>query len=287
MAAFAQSAPDPLVVRKAINDSCLATQGVKASVDKVEDLKIPAADRTISARYYRPKVTTPLPILVFIHGGGFVAGNLGTHDNACRFLCKQVPCLVVSIDYRLAPEHKFPAQSDDCYAATLWTAKNAARLGGDPNRIAVIGDSAGGMLAAALCQESRDRQGPEFLAQVLVNPVLDFSRIDAKGFEGSRLFRGYYLNDLKDEITRLASPLLAENLTGLPPALVLVAEKDIRRRQGEAYVAKLREAGVPANAYCQYGADHLGPMWAAASPIAQEPMDVAIGFLKSAFKPRQ
>lgn len=280
---LAQATPESLDLRKAINDSCLASKVAKLEVDKVEELEIPAKDRVISARVYRTTSTTPLPILVFIHGGGFVAGNLDTHDNVCRYLCSRISCVVLSIDYRLAPENKFPAQQNDCFEATNWATKNAVRFGGDPERVAVIGDSAGGMLAAALCHEAREQGGPELCAQVLVNPDLDFANIDGKRFESNRLFRDYYLADLKEKTTKNASPLLAENFADLPPALVLVAERDSRREQGEAYVEKLRAGGVPANAYCQYGVDHLGPIWATASPVAQEPMDVAVGFLKAAF----
>jgi acetyl esterase len=279
--------PDTLTVRKAINDSCQMTRGTKDAVGKVEGLEITDGGRTIPARLYRPTQTGTLPVLLFFHGGGFVAGNLDTHDNACRYLCQRTPCLALAVDYRLAPEHKFPAQPEDCFAAAAWAAKNAARLGGDPDRLAVVGDSGGGTLAAAVCQLARDRKGPRLRAQVLVNPALDLAGWDKKGLESSRLFRDFYLKEPKDGATAPASPLLADDFRGLPPAFVVVGEKDSLRAEGEAYVAKLRGAGVPANAYCQYGQSHLAHRWVAASPVAEEALDLPIGFLRAALRPSE
>src|SRR5206468_3736614 len=164
--------PDAKSVRKAINDSCAATEGSRDVVGNVEDLAVPAEGRRIPVRLYRPKGDGPFPLLVFLHGGGWVAGNLETHDNACRYLCNRTPCCVVAVDYRLAPEHKFPVPLEDCYEVTVWTAKNAAKLGGEAARLAVIGDSGGGNMAAAVCLMARERKGPALRYQVLVNPAL-------------------------------------------------------------------------------------------------------------------
>lgn len=280
---FAQP-PDPLTVRKAINNGCLTTPGTKDQVWAVEQIEIPFEDWKLTARRYRPSESASLPLLMFFHGGGFVAGNLDTHDNACRYLCKRTPCLVLAVDYRLAPEHKFPAQLEDCYTATAWAATNAASLGGDPNRLAVIGDSAGGTLAAAVCHMARDREWPTLRAAVLVNPVLDFVGWDREEFDRYRLFRDFYLTEPKEGADPWASPLRADNFQGLPPAFVVVGEMDPLRAEGEAYVAKLRAAGVPANAYCQFGQGHLGPNWAAAGAVAEEALDLPIEFLRAAFR---
>ena len=280
---FAQP-PDPLAVRKAIDNSCLTTPGTKDQVSAVEEIEIPVGDLKLPTRLYRPNESASLPLLLFFHGGGFVAGNLDTHDNACRYLCKRTPCLVLAVDYRLAPEHKFPAQPEDCYAATAWAANNAVRLGGDPDRLAVIGDSAGGALAAAVCLMSREREWPKLRGQVLVNPVLDFVGWDQEAFDAYRRFRDFYLNEPKEGAAPLASPLQADSFQGLPPAFVVVGEEDPLRAEGEAYVAKLRAAGVPANSYCQFGQGHLGPNWAAAAAVAEEALDLPIGFLRAAFK---
>lgn len=283
---FAQ-APDLQTVRRAINDSCITTQGTKDEVEEIDELEIPDGDRKIHARLYRPKGAGPLPVLMFFHGGGFMAGNLDTHDNACRYFCNRTPCFVLAVEYPLSPEYKFPAQSENCYAATAWVAKNATCLGGDPDRLAVVGDSAGGTLAAVVCQESRNRKGPNLRAQVLINPALDLANWDNAEFDEFRLFRDYYLKESKEGANPLASPLRAANFQGLPPTFVVVGERDPLRAEGEAYVAKLRDAGVPANSYCQFGQGHLGPNWAAAAPVAEEALDLPIGFLRALLRAPQ
>jgi acetyl esterase len=279
--AQAQS-PDAQTVRKGINDACMATAGTRDAVGNVEDLAVPAEGRRIPVRLYRPKGDGPFPLLVFLHGGGWVAGNLETHDNVCRYLCNRTPCCVVAVDYRLAPEHKFPAPLDDCFEATTWAAQNAAKLGGDPARVAVIGDSGGGTLAAAVCLLARDRKGPALRCQILVNPALDLARWETNF--PFRLFRDFYLKEAKDATNPLVSPLRAESFKGLPPAFVITGEKDVVREEGEEYVAKLRQAGVSANGYRQQGASHLGALWARAVPAAEEALDLPIGVLRAAFR---
>jgi acetyl esterase len=275
--------PDAQTVRKGINEACAATEGTRDGVGSVEDLAVPAEGRRIPVRLYRPKGDGPFPLLVFLHGGGWVAGNLETHDNACRYLCNRTPCCVLAVDYRLAPEHKFPAPLDDCYEATAWAAKNAVKLGGDPARVAVIGDSGGGNLAAAVCLLARDRKGPALRCQVLVNPAVDLTRWDKEG-SPFRLFRQFYLKEAKDAANPLASPLRAESLKGLPAAFVITGERDPLREEGEEYVDRLRQAGVSANGYRQRGASHLGPLWARAAPAAEEALDLPIGVLRGAFR---
>jgi acetyl esterase len=275
--------PDAKTVRKAINDACMKTEGLKDAVSNVEDLVVVAEGRNIPVRLYRPKGDGQFPLLVFFHGGGWVAGNLETHDNACRYLCNRTPCCVLAVDYRLCPEHKFPAPLDDCYEATTWAVKNVAKLGGYSPRVAVIGDSAGGNMAAAVCLMARDRKGPAIRCQILVNPALDFTRWDKKDFP-FRLFREFYLSDDKDATNPLASPLRAQDLRGLPPAFVITGEKDPLRDEGEDYVKKLRQAGVSANGYRMQGATHLGPLWTQAAPASLEALDLPIGVLRAAFR---
>jgi acetyl esterase len=277
--------PDYLTVRKAINDACMSTTGTRDSVEDVQSLHVVTGAEKIGARLYRPEWDGKLPVVVFIHGGGFVAGNLDTHDNACRYLCNRIPCLVVAVEYRLAPEHKYPTPLDDCYAATAWAAKNAASLGGDPDRLAVVGDSGGGTLAAAVCLKARDWKGPAIRCQVLVNPALDLSRWDEPDYpESYRWFREFYLKDGMKSTDPFVSPLLAESFKGLPPTFVVVGENDPLRAEGEAYVTKLRGEGVRANVYCHYGQGHLGPLWGAAALPAEEPLIMAISFLRVVFR---
>jgi acetyl esterase len=275
---FLAGQPEDLAVRrKRINDSCLTTKGARDDVANVDNQTVPAEGRQIPVRVYKPKGDGPFPLLVYMHGGGFFAGNLETHDNACRYLCNRTPCCIVAVDYRLASQHKFPAGLEDCYEATNWTAMNAAKLGGDSGKIAVIGDSAGGNLAAAVCLMARDRRIPTILCQVLVNPALDLNLVAARTIDD-------YLKESKDATNPYASPLLADNLKGLPPAFIVTGEIDPLRNDGEDYAAKLRQDGATVNVYRQQGMDHLGPRWAAAAPVAEEALDLSIGVLRAAFR---
>ena len=230
------------------------TQGEPKPVGAVQDCTIPGAAGEMPARIYRPHGTGPFPVLVYCHGGGWVIGNLDAYDATCRALTKAAGCLVVAMEYRLAPEHKFPAAPEDYYAATQWVAANATALGGDPRRIAVGGDSAGGNLAAVVAQMARDRGGPALCYQVLVYPVTDYNfgtpsyREHAEGYlltkEAMTWFWNHYLPSPAEGSHPMASPLRAARLNGLPAAFVLTAEFDPLRDEGEAYAARLREAGV-------------------------------------------
>lgn len=224
-------------------------------VDRVEDITIPGPAGAIAARLFANDDADPLPALVYFHGGGFVIGDLNSHDALCRMFANRTGAAVISVDYRLAPEHKYPAAADDCYAATKWVAENAASLGIDATRVAVGGDSAGGNLAAVVSQMARDKGGPRLIFQLLIYPVTDFNfnttsySDNAKGYfltqSMMRWFWGHYLANEADGAQPYASPLRATSLTGLPPAHVITAEFDPLRDEGNAYAARLREAGVP------------------------------------------
>ena len=199
--------------------------------------------------------TTGLPVCMWFHGGGWVIGSVATNDATCRALANAAGAIVVSVDYRLAPEHKFPIPFDDSYAATVWAAANAASLGGDPSRLAVAGASAGGNLAATISLRARDENGPHLVQQSLIYPVTDkdYSRPSyAENGAGYGLsyasmvyFWDCYLSSEADASNPYVAPMLAEDLSGLPPAFVLTCEYDPLRDEGEAYAARLREAGVP------------------------------------------
>ncbi len=240
---------------RAFIDTMRAFNGDVEEVAHVAGVTIPGPGGDIPARLYRPASQTPLPLVVYYHGGGWVIGSLDSHDGVCRTLANAAGCAVLAIDYRLAPEHKFPAAVDDCYAATAWAVANAAALGADPTRVAIGGDSAGGNLAAVVAQLARDRTGPRLRFQLLVYPATDVSydtpsyRDNATGYflerEDMRWFYDHYLRSDADRSDPRASPLRATDLRGLPPALVITAEFDPLRDEGEAYAAQLREAGVP------------------------------------------
>jgi acetyl esterase len=224
------------------------------AVAAVEDTEVSGATGALRARVYRPGAAGELPTIVFFHGGGFVLGDLDTHDNQCRALCRGAGAVVLSVEYRLAPEAPFPAAVEDCFAATRWAAEHVAELGGDAERIAVAGDSAGGNLAAVVAQIARDEGGPALAAQLLVYPGTDFTTeypSEAENGEGYFLtradmawFAGHYATGEDPENPRL-SPLRAASLSGLPPAVVATAEYDPLRDQGAAYADALEQAGVP------------------------------------------
>ena len=245
----------PEVLRKAFRE--LAGRDAEAvELASVEDRTISGPAGPIPVRIYAPEPgARPLPLLVYFHGGGFVLCDLDTHDPTCRALAKRAGCVVVSVDYRLAPEARFPAAPEDCFAAARWAAANAASLGADPRRVAVAGDSAGGNLAAVVSILARERGGPALVHQLLVYPVTDWDfetcsyRENAEGYlltrDMMRWFHGHYFAKPEEAADPLAAPLRAPDLRGLPPATVLTAEFDPLRDEGEAYAARLREAGVP------------------------------------------
>ena len=232
-----------------------AALGPPDEVAATAEHRVPVDGGEIGVRVYAPAGAGPHPALVFFHGGGWVIGDLYTHDGLCRSLTNATGCAVVSVDYRLAPEFKYPVAAEDSYAALRWVAANATRLGIDPRRLAVGGDSAGGNLATVVALMARDRGGPALVHQVLIYPVTNYDldtpsyRENATGYvltrEGMRWFWRHYLKSETQGKDAYASPLLAESLAGLPPALVLTAECDPLRDEGEAYAARLRDARVP------------------------------------------
>lgn len=227
-----------------------------AEVGTVETLSIPVGDAVIAARLYRPLgLDGALPGIVYIHGGGWVICSLDSHDNTCRNLSAGVGAVVVSIDYRMAPEHRFPVASNDSLAAVRFVAENAAALGIDPNRLIVGGDSAGGNLAAVTALRIRDEGGPKLAGQMLIYPVTDDIAAGfpsytefAEGYgltaEDMAWFWDHYVPDPAMRRHPHASPLRAESLAGLPPAVLLTAGCDVLRDEGEAYAGRLAAAGV-------------------------------------------
>ncbi|BBZ07159.1 lipase [Mycolicibacterium doricum] len=234
--------------------AAMLTAGI---VVEVTELTIPGPVGTIPARLYRP--TTPeahSPLLVFYHGGGFVIGDLDTHDDLCRLICRDGGMTVLSVDYRLAPEHKAPAAADDAYAAFHWATEHAAELGVAADRIAVGGDSAGGNLAAVVSQRARNAGAPPPALQLLIYPVVDVcsetrsKTLFADGYfltaRDMDWFMDHYLGGASvDPTDPEVSPLLADDLSGLPPALVLTGGFDPLRDEGNRYAEALRNAGVP------------------------------------------
>lgn len=254
-------------------------------VDSVEDTAVPGPAGNVPVRVYRPEGSGRTPgLLVFFHGGGFVIGSPNTHDTQCRYLCKHAGVVVVSVDYRLAPEHPHPAAIEDCYAALLWTAGNGELLGADTSRLAVGGDSAGGNLSAVICQEARDKGGPAISFQLLWYPSVAAKNEDnfAKGSmkecsEGYFLdrptmewFYGHYVPDDMDRADPRVAPLETEDLSGLPPAFVLTAGYDPLRDGGRDYARRMREAGVRVDYSCYETTIHGFINMTKAVPVAME-----------------
>jgi acetyl esterase/lipase len=233
----------------------LEERGEAEPVAEIVDSSLPGPGGRIPIRVYRPDSEEPLPVLVYFFGGGWVTGSLDTGDHVCRRLANSTPCAVVAVSYRRAPEHRFPAAVEDCDAATRWVAEHGAELGVDPRRLAVGGVSAGGNLAAACAQLAHARGAPGLRFQFLVYPPLDYradtpsmrETVDPVFFDRSDIawcWRHYLARDSDGE-NPLASPLRAADLHGLPPTLVITAEVDPLRDEGELYAARLSAAGVP------------------------------------------
>lgn len=223
-------------------------------VAAIDDHRVEVPGGHMTVRTYRPDLPGVLPVHVYFHGGGFWLGTLDHFDSNCRATAVDAGCVVASVDYRLAPEHKYPTAAEDCYAALRWVVDNAVSLGVDPHRVSIGGGSAGGNLAAVVALMARDRGGPRVVLQLLEIPVTDFtlsqpSMTDNSGHvltrEGIEQCRSFYLADESQATEPYASPLLAPDLSGLPPALVMTAEFDPLRDEGEAYARRLEEAGVP------------------------------------------
>lgn len=226
------------------------------SMAAIENRVIALAGHQVPIRIYTPAGEAPMPVLLFFHGGGFVLGDLDTHDGLCRSLANGAAAIVVSVGYPLAPEHKFPTAPDVCFAATRWAAVNADSFGADATRIAVAGDSAGGNLAAVVTHMARDLGGPALAFQLLIYPDTDFRRTNVSIRElagkygnitraGQQWFMDNYLTSEEEKLDPRVSPLLATDHCGLPPALVITAEYDALRDEGEEYAAALARADVP------------------------------------------
>jgi len=280
-------------VAEAMADMPVATP---EPVHHVADHMIAVDGGEIAVRVYRPTADEGAPVVVFFHGGGWVLCDLDSHDATARRIANDSGCVLVATDYRRAPEHRFPVPVEDCYAALLWAHVRAAEIGGDPERLAVFGDSAGGNLAAAVAQMTRDRNGPTLKLQILAYPVIDSACDTASHRRFGRelnLSSGevrwcweQYLSSEADAAHPYASPNRASTLAGLAPALVISPEYDPLRDEGAAYAAALRAAGVPATYSLYPGMIHSLLAFSAALPAAEEAFAEIAAALHAAFPVR-
>jgi acetyl esterase len=269
--------------------------GAPEDVSAVEDRTVPGPGGDIPVRIYTPAGAGDgqLPCLVYFHGGGWVLGDLEGVDTICRAVANRAGCKVVSVDYRLSPEHKYPAPFDDCFAATKWVADNAASIGVDADRIAVGGDSAGGNLSAAVALRAREEGGPALRMQLLVYPVTNHDygtesyEVNGDGYlltrDMMKWFWDHYLENAEQGRHQFVSPLQASDLSGLPPAFVITAEYDPLRDEGESYAAKLTDAGVKVRLQRYDGQIHAFWQMPGVFPAALQAADEAAQELKAAF----
>ncbi len=281
----------PHEAREATRVASASATGPPLPMDRVEGLDLPGPEGPIPARLYVPRgpAQQPRPLLVYFHGGGWVIGDLDTHDGLCRFLATHADVVVLSVDYRLAPEHPFPAAVEDSFAAFAWASSHAGEIGADPTRIAVGGDSAGGNLAAAVSLLARDDGTPAPAMQLLIYPVTDAAGgmpsrdLFAEGFLLTKTdmdwFESHYLPNGSGNDPRV-SMLRAEDLAGLPPAYVTTAGFDPLRDEGEAYAVRMREAGVRVALRRHPGLVHSFANMTAFSPTARAAMLEAAGALR-------
>lgn len=278
---------------RGVVESFTGLQAKPQEVARVVDTVYPGPGGNQDLKIYIPDSPAPLPVVVYFHGGGWVAGGLSVTDQPSRALANDAGVIVVAASYRLAPEHKFPAATDDTFAALKWVAANIQQYGGDNSRIAVMGDSAGGNLAAVAAQRSRDEGGPRIRAQVLIYPVIDPmaklpSRTEFKdGYiitaAGLDWFWAQYLASPDDAKNPLASPCKAASLVGLPPALILSTEYEVARDEAEAYGKQLAAAGVETEVIRFDGLIH-GVYWmSGVVPRSKELHDAIVKFLVKQF----
>ena len=264
-------------------------------VGSIDNRHIPGPDGTLPIRIYWPESihAGPLPLLMFFHGSGFVLLDLDTHDDICRRLCSGADCIVVSVDYRLAPEHKFPSGLEDCIEATRWAARNASELGGDPSRMGIAGDSAGACLVASTAMALRALEHSRLRAQLLFYPVTDHyapptaSYLEfATGYglsrRGMEWFWDHYLADPSQADDPRASPLRARSFADLPAACVLTAAFDVLRDEGEQYAARLQQAGVDTTLRRCERLNHGFLRWADDIDEVAEAIDMACAWLRRA-----
>jgi len=288
----------PVDVARAQYEARIALMASPADITGVREHTIDGPGGPLRLRIYTPHGTDPLPLLVFFHGSGFVLCSLDTHDGMCRNLCNGAGCVVASVDYRLAPEHKFPAGTEDCLHATRWARMHAVELGADPTRIAVAGDSAGGNMAAVTAIRVRDEGGPALCGQLLLYPVTDYHTPGTPSYEQNaegygltrdtmKWFWSHYLRDPSEGTHPHASPLRAPDLSGLPPALVITAEYDPLRDEGELFAERLRASGVPTALSRYDGVNHGFMFWAGGVDKAGVAMNEGCEWLRRVFASRR
>ncbi|HET7466220.1 MAG TPA: alpha/beta hydrolase [Candidatus Dormibacteraeota bacterium] len=284
----------PVAARRHNHDRAPSLAGPVEQVALVEDGALPGPGGPIPFRRYSPAPERALPVLLYMHGGGWVYGDIDTHDSVCRALARRAECAVVSLDYRLAPEDPFPAAVEDAWAGMQWLHAHASAIGGDPHRIAVAGDSAGGNLAAVLALRARDRGGPRIAAQVLIYPVTDCD-LDTASYgeaatgygltsESMFWFWDNYIADAGRRRDPDASPMRATHHRNLAPALVITCELDPLASEGIAYAELLKQSGVTVQHFHELGMIHGYIRTAGVTSRTRKSWEDIARFLRAAFE---
>ena len=283
-------------VRAMVVGSSQALAGPLIEVGSVVDRTLATPRGAVRVRIYTPSGAAPgsRGAVIYFHGGGFVAGDLNTHDATARYLCQIAEAIVIAVDYRRSPEHRFPAALEDARGAVEWVVDHASEIGIEPARVAVAGDSAGGNLAAVVCQLAQTESGPRIAYQALFYPLLDFTLMESPSrlqFGGGDFFlsnrdmewfREQYLDDVAQAADPRVSPLLTGDLAGLPPALIVAAECDVLNDEGRAYADRLAAAGVPVEYRCFSGTIHAFMSFSGVIPLGQEALAFAASRLRAA-----
>ncbi|MCY7347862.1 MAG: alpha/beta hydrolase [Pyrinomonadaceae bacterium] len=272
----------------------VAMPAMPEPVGKIEHILIPTREGgEVLARVFTPDGDGPFPVLVYFHGGGWVIANLDVYESSCRALCNAAEAVVVSVNYRMSPEAKYPAAVNDAYDATQWVIQNAATIGGDAKRVAVAGESAGGNLATVACLMAKDKGGRMPIAQLLVYPVTDTSmsqasyaeNVDTQPLHTAMMtwFWNYYLENEGQKSEKYVAPLLADNLSGMPPTILITAEHDPLRDEGEQYAQRLADAGISVKSQRFDGVVHEFFGLAGAVSKAKDALTFAADGLKEVF----
>jgi acetyl esterase len=277
-----QAQPTPADIRIAIAKSVTDLNVAPEPVADIKNDLVMNGKDSIAIRIYRPVANKKLPVIYLVHGAGWIAGDLDTHDNICRHLANKLQAIVVAVNYRRAPEHKFPAPFDDSYLVFKWIHSNMKKLKGN-GKLIVMGDSAGGQLAASICiVNSLEKKPVPVTAQVLVNPALNLSK-GSVSYTTYPYFIDWYLNITDSTGDERISPLLAKDISKTPPAIIVTGEKDGIRNDGEEFHKKLLEAGISSSLYIQPERGHLAQHFCAAGEKAKPAIDYVVGKLKELY----
>jgi acetyl esterase len=284
----------PIEARRMANQRVARNGWDSAPMSSVEEIDIPGPGGALRTRFYKPSPSQALPLILFFHGGGFMVGSLDTHDSLCRILAARVNAAVLAVDYRLAPEHKFPAAQEDCLYTARWAIENSTRLGIDVKRIAAAGESSGGNLTAVVAQAAARASTPPLLVHVMIYPSLDmgmsFPSYDrfAEGYFFTRKKAEYFINNFlsseRDAEDIRASPLRAATLRGVAPALIITAGLDPMVDEAAEYARRLEADGVSVDYHCYEGWPHGFLFWAH-TDAAQRAMSATVDALRQAFYP--